>query len=281
MRNKKYLSNDHVLIACGVTLGIALGFMLDAIIGFSKDKSVASLFIGSKPEDGRLEWETLLGGVFALFAAAITVVVMRWQTRHLIERKALATQAMLPLSLLSMITYSKECLGYLRVTKGLYDNNAISTNMKNDEESKIKLPDFPNEQIRDTRDYIENGDQDNTEILANYIATLQVHLARMREIEQSILAKGSDNLNFIGTVRSSIIDAAEIYRFSEKILSFARRHSKTIGAVTSDEICSCLWWFMRSDYESDSDLQKRAKEWTPLMDVSDWNFLMYSQKQNF
>lgn len=229
--------------------------------------------MGSKPADWRLQWETLLGGFLALAAAISTVLVMRWQTNHLIERKEMATRAMLPLYLASINEYTKLCLYYLKVVKGFCGENELDPTTWNWTNEGLKIPEFPENYLSYIKDYIENADETDADRLAKYVATIQVHRSRMLSIKESFDRKGNDNFNLIGSIRSSMVDAAEIYKATEKALEFSRGESKIIGRITPEDIQNCLWWFIHFDYESDRDLKDRAKNWTPLLKSGRWSDL--------
>lgn len=162
--------------------------------------------------DGLKEWQTLIAGLLATLAAAVTVFQVRRQMRqsetalfHERERRAFAHRAMLPLLLSDICDFVES------------DNQKLKIAIANKSQpDSIEWPTNISEQLETLRSVVEFDDQNKevTDRLRTLISQLQVYRARRRpkSIRPVSALEGLDRLR----------DAVEIYVSASSLFSYAR-----------------------------------------------------------
>lgn len=231
MSGKKRDLQDMGLISLLSICVFGAGFIVGIIVGIEIISSIEN-------------WETLLGAIAALIAAAGTIFIINKQIKstekgirkqiknnlniesNKLVRKSMSYRAILPSDLGSFCEYSKDCLSslddalkYIKFDIGTYTEKPVFT-----------YPVLPTDVTKDIQNLIESAQNlnDTTVMtLVDLLSCYQIQKARFRNIlertsniyrsEREDVRK--DNFN------SSLAATIELYLRAEDLFDFARMNS--------------------------------------------------------
>ena len=188
------------------------------------------------------DWQQLIGGGFALIAAAIGWFAINRQIRQSdiqeqerIRAKRAAARAALPLALAAIGEYAEDCAERLALLLPNIDQEALP------EDAEWRGPRLPTEALLDIRTLVETLPSKEGAAFAELLSKIQIQASRLRSIRPSRLP------NRVGiVVRSNIeqyiIDCAEIFARSGSLFRYGRGlvDEVPIDTPTQDEILSAL-----------------------------------------
>ena len=170
------------------------------------------------------DWQNVLAGFFAIFAACIGAFVINRQIRQADEQERerirsrhSAARAMLPLALSSLVEYTQECADRLRA---LYDRRKGETIPEN-ELPLFKPPNVPTSAVVDLRAMIESSGSHEGRALAIVLSRVQVQASRLRSLTQK-QSPASVTVVTASQVEQYIVDTAEIFARASSWFGFAR-----------------------------------------------------------
>jgi hypothetical protein len=151
------------------------------------------------------DWQTLIGGLLALFGAILTVRGINRQigeTKNEVEaakkRDEFAAKAVLPLALSQLSQYGVDCIELV---------NPLITGQRREVDHGDETPPVPNDVIEVLQGSARFADDKNANRIAALLGKLQVQQARLRTLLTSKIGRRLHEHEGV----SAIIDAADIY----------------------------------------------------------------------
>lgn len=232
--------NDCNLIAFGFVMGMVSAGTLATVLPFSR-----TLFLGN---DGRLQWETLVTGLFALVAAFITALYLRKQIhqtqtladdrRRRRERAALAT---LPLALSELSEYAIACINELYAVRPYFEKGAdIDISEKQQKLAAWTLPMLSENILPSLKECIEFADGSPAQAMIALIRHLQIQRTRLRDYISRARGDNPSRILLLANIESGMYNAAEIYARASTLFPFARGYPTTAFTVTSKRVHEAL-----------------------------------------
>lgn len=183
--------------------------------------------------DGRLQWETLVGGALALVAAWFTVKAIRAQIaqadqahREAWERRHRAARAVLPMALNEISEYSSSCIRTLWELRSLFNSNG--TRGSRLLAKKIAIDPLSENAISVLRECIESGPAAFAEAATELISRYQIHRSRLLGRLHSMWLSDPTRIVFWANIESDMADAAEVGALALCLLPFARGDSEHV-----------------------------------------------------
>lgn len=182
------------------------------------------------------EWETLISGILAIFAAIIGAIYLERQVsqadnheKERVRKRYLASRATMPLALSKLISYANSSSSAMRSLHKQCRGEAIR------DRDNIVLPEFPSipdGSVSMLRDMIEASGNDLGVWIAGIISRIQVQNARILSIYDD-LSDPEINSRVITkyNIEEYIIDSAKIYATVEALFEFARMESDVIPST--------------------------------------------------
>lgn len=179
------------------------------------------------------QWQTLIGGGFAIFAALLggafvlaQIHVAKMQEAERLERRHAAARALAPMALSGLMEYARGCGRALRRVYLATRAEAV----REAEMQGFELPAVPTASIDLLVQLIEAAPSEIGEAIADLLAELQVQDGRLRSTKADVL----DPQNAMRSVMKIalddfIIDAASIYARCEGMLDYSRRESTLVS----------------------------------------------------
>jgi len=178
------------------------------------------------------DWQTLIAGLLALGAAAITAFFLRKQIRQTeklhqaeLQRRHSAARATLPLTLSGMIENVEEMMEALHAAK-----QEISDHLHN--QLNFELPPVPANHIAELQEVIASTErQDVIELISEIIGEIQILWARAR-----ILVDERERRHLAGLkqhIDEWIILSAQIYALVEVLFPYARSETDEVPVSAS------------------------------------------------
>lgn len=175
-----------------------------------------------------LEWQTLIAGVLAIFAALLggsfvylQTMEQRRQNEQQLERKHAAARSVLPLALSGMTHYAQDVaktLESLRAPGGHSTPLEITTTITN-------IPRFDHQDIEVLRGVVESADQEISDRISDIISEAQIMNSRMMSLASGLMP-GSGTLFNNMTLDDYSVCAATIYARCNELFSYARREKE-------------------------------------------------------
>lgn len=251
--------NDCNLIAFGFVMGVVSGGVLETVIPFGITFSLG--------KDGRLQWETLTTGLFALVVAFFTTLYLRKQIhqtqalandrRQRRERAALAT---LPLALSELSEYA------IFAIKQLYDlrpyfkiDMTINVAERRQKLMAWTLAPLSENILPSLKECIEFADDAPAQAMISLIRHLQIQRARLRDHISRAHSNDPGHLLLLANIEGDMNNAAEIYARANTLFPFARGYPTTTFAVTRERICEAL--SLAGCFEDYRDISALADKW--------------------
>jgi hypothetical protein len=177
------------------------------------------------------DWQTLVAGIFAVAAAAVSAYLLNRQTRQT-ERLARndwqsrreATRSVLPIGLAEIDEYARDCGRAMLAILALPNGPVSAATLA----GLPKVPSLPERAIQLLREMTELSDPDEAAVIAQIPALMQYQWARIVKVPGEIGSNGRitalDKLNW----RAYAIDAAMVFARSEALFDFGRRRAPVI-----------------------------------------------------
>lgn len=253
--------NDCNLIAFGFVLGAVSGGVLEAIIPISR-----TFFLGN---DGRLQWETLVTGAFALAAAFVTALYLRKQIRQTQtladdrrrrrERAALAT---LPLALSELSEYASSCIKELYDIRPYFKAGVTTTIDMSERQRRLTawaLPPLSNDLLSSLKECIEFADDAPAQAMISLIRHLQIQRTRLRDYISRAHGNNPSHLLVLANIEGAMYGAAEVHARASALFSFARGYPANSFGVTYKRIYEGL--SLAGCFDDYDDISKLADKW--------------------
>jgi hypothetical protein len=148
------------------------------------------------------EWQTLVAGLMALFAAFCTIFVLKWQHAEERKRNAFYMRSKISDALCDLILYSEQCFKYI------YD--------------ETDLPSKSNEAIEILKENIKYSDSRTSKNLSKIVSFYQVHNSRIDSYEENKASNKKKNM---------LYDIAMLYHYSNSLFSYARNEAKSVKKI--------------------------------------------------
>jgi low affinity Fe/Cu permease len=226
-----------LFIAVGLVIGIALA---DAtpILGFVET------------------WQTLIGAVVALFAALMTIQVIRQQissadarSREQAQeqkirvedsrrRKSLAARALLPVDLSEAISYAEDCSRLITEAIGVF--HSLSSPPVG-----LACPALPERIISNMQELIEHLPDSDAQALADMMGCYQVQRSRISgEFNEWNRGPTTGRMKVytLNNIEFLMLETIKLHLLAENIFEFARRKVDTIPSPEIDmvSIARCI-----------------------------------------
>ncbi|HLN22643.1 MAG TPA: hypothetical protein VK558_01520 [Patescibacteria group bacterium] len=256
-------SNDWVLLGAGLTMGAIVGLVFGAAVVSSCESPLASLLL----KDGRLQWETLVGGIMALVAASATVWTMKWQTEDQRRRRGRAALSVLPLMLSELFDYVTSC------TEGLLQLRACDAGGRCDPTTarnvviKWQRPRLPENCAGVLKECIEFADVPVAGEMIALLSKLQIQHARFNSTYAALMSESPSMMILTQNIRTYILDIAEIHARATMLLRMTRSVKDTVEEVMPRDIRTALMHLLFFD-DSDKILMDMADRWSPTTEPS-------------
>lgn len=205
-------------------------------------------------------WDTLIAGVLALIAGAVTAAVVVWQTRvssrnvqaqldadaaareEALARKRMATRALLQSDLSHICHYAKKAAAAISAIILELRTGAVRT--------QIPMPEFPWSVLTNIQTLIEHLDRPEAEVVADMLGTQQVFNARLID-----LIAEYNNGDFIGgdSINLAVEKCVELRLRADSMFDFSRRKCDTLTEPTFSDyaLSNSLMNLDLADYLSD------------------------------
>lgn len=221
-----------------------------------------TLFLGN---DGRLQWETLVTGIFALVAAFGTIFYLRkqiWQTQQLADdrrrRRERAALATLPLVLSELSEYAISCIKGLCCARPYYKIGASIDILDRQEKlSNWTLPHISDNTLLSLKECIEFADDAPACAMISLIRHLQIQRARLEDYISRASGNDPGRLLLLSNIESAICDAAEVHGRASALFPFAR--GGQASAFTHKDICRAL--SLSGCFNDDKDISDLVNKW--------------------
>lgn len=203
-------------------------------------------------------WQTQTGAAFAVAAAILgaTVILHQTATTERLEttrrkRRAAALRAAFPLALMELADYAANCAA---IHAGLLAQPKTSPIRA----PNLQFPPLPDGLVRHLTELIEATESDHARPLTVLLRRLQIHHARARDTQRRAADQDGNILTWHNVVRR-VIDAAEIYARSEKLLAYARGDTDTPpAAISADDVRTALLLIL-PEHSNMAELQQEIK----------------------
>jgi len=170
-------------------------------------------------------WQTLITGIAALLAAAVTIVVLNCQIRQTRElandqrqRRERAARAVLPLAVSQLQDYARACIKELYELRPYFQPSGSLDQEKADKcLSAWPSPPLPEDVLSILKECIQFSDNAPAEAASTLIRRLQVQKSRLEEYAARIRLTHALSL---GTLDLAIGDAAEVFARTGGLLTF-------------------------------------------------------------
>ncbi len=191
------------------------------------------VFIGSEspaPDNWFYHYQSLIAGIIALIAAAITTGMLICHQNFVIRRRQVALRSNLPLALSKLHDYADTCLFELA---RLIQNNQEHSDIQN----QLCVPDLPQSSLETITGLIEFSNSGDARFLQALLRQLQIQHARLRLTHVRL---GPDRqrgaLITRNNLREDVLDAFIIKVMTDHIFGFARYEVDAIPAYKSGSV---------------------------------------------
>ena len=171
------------------------------------------------------EWQTLVAGVLALLAAAVSVYFLRQQIdqsdrheRERLERQHRAVRATLPLTLAGLIEPLSAMITALHLAAIEVANNGIA--------KSFSPPPAPGEYVEQLQQVLATTDESTvTEPIAEIIREIQTLWSRVRTLQTEQAQRRAADLT--AQIYSWIIQTSQIFVLVESLFEYARGRTQS------------------------------------------------------
>lgn len=233
LENKPWL---RFWIAFGAGIVIACA-VIEIVRGLYISPSPQSAFFEVIAYIGRFHWlydfQTLLTGLAAVAAATASIKALREQIRSSeasvqkqidhereveadrIDARRASSRAVLPLALAALSRFAEKSGEALKITRDQCVEHALPKNI-----NLPSFPDLPTESIAPLKEMVELSTRAERAFLWNLLNRIQVFQSRVDALRANHLQHGHVIVDL--NIDALLLDAAEIYARSSKVLEFAR-----------------------------------------------------------
>lgn len=217
------------LLFKGPLYEVLLTWIAIACIIFIIAVSLAPMFIYGL--DGAIkiwrDWQSLITGVFALFASviALSITIIREEKQRV--RSFTAARAELPLALSELVQYHKECS---KTLANAYQHNKGAT-------IELAVPKLNLNPINIIKECILYAEPNVAKRLADIMTHLQITDARLRSLQDdmNIIAKGKVHQSYLD---SEVKYLCENHARVSNLFKFARGEETEINDICADDVSS-------------------------------------------
>lgn len=172
-------------------------------------------------------WQTLLGALVAVAAAAVAYVNATRSITHgerlearRRSRKHAAIRAVLPLALAQVSDYAERSVDTLKNLVQQCRGEALPNGVV----SRGLMQPLPKDTLETLAEFIEYADGVNVRVLESTVALIQIYDSRLRGIYRDNYDPSGDHVVVRTELEGRIIDAAAIYAGAAAHYPYARRH---------------------------------------------------------
>jgi hypothetical protein len=206
----------------------------------------------------------LIGGLLALVAAVGTMWWLHGHRRDDIRRRNFADRAAMVVALSEICGYARQSIEHVY---GLYEVWARTPNARPFQPA-VPCPDYPQEAFDKLQSVIENANQRDAKIIAEFIALSQVQNVRLTKLLDNLnrtTGRGARNIILETSFYGHIFDALGIHKFADRMFEYARMQSKEISAVCLPEEASNSLSFMLARVANNDLFELVERRWPPKM----------------
>ena len=197
------------------------------------------------------DWQTLVAGGLALFAAGVTVRVMMRQVRiqksqldtvrkeseEQRQRRLIACRAVMPADLSSIIQYAHSC--------ALTSGTALRMVRGEEERGELSCPSLPGRVVSNLQQLIEQLDEQNAHSIADLLACYQIQYARLVGefgYFNSPERLGTHRIITEDNIEFTLEQTVRLFLLAESMFKFARREEQNIPVrkFTKDQVQNAL-----------------------------------------
>lgn len=209
----------------------AMGLLLGAISALQFVATAKAYMIPNWLE----RYQTLIGAVFAVLAAVLTVASTLWVAEERRRQRLQSARALLPFALTSLIRYCRETihdlLAVLPVRETEFSGDALRG-------AFVAAP-LPEQAFANIAIIIELGSSEISQELSELLSRAQRFAARLEEVDSSSRTKFADQVT-PHDVRCKIVDHLDLFARTQRYFDYARFRSDVIptGPVTKFEMAN-------------------------------------------
>jgi len=188
-------------------------------------------------------WQTLIAGALAIAAALLGGIFILKQINATREmeaesrrRKFDAARAIFPLTLSSLIEYSRACIRHLLRIYASKSTEIIPKTL-----DLATPPILPSDAIGELRILIEHAGQPFGDSIRILLTRLQIQAARLSSLVLELRDESDETLVTASNIETYLIDAVEIYARTEALFAFARGETDEVpGGPNRADMSSSL-----------------------------------------
>ncbi|MEQ3746371.1 MAG: hypothetical protein ABNH53_09100 [Henriciella sp.] len=175
-----------------------------------------------KPKSLVYNYQSLIAGILALFAAILTTFILIWHQDSARRRRHAATRAQLPMALSKLHRYADKCLSELA---SLMRGRSEEDDIRQD----FSVPDLPEDSILIISKLIEAGPKADAKYLQALLRQIQIQHSRLDSTARDTSTmRNQGNITSLHNIRHDVLDAYIIKTMADHIFDFARWETKRI-----------------------------------------------------
>jgi hypothetical protein len=208
--------NDNSDFSFGAIFGVLLGIALSAIV-WTLPLPIAS------DSNWIKDYQTLIGGVFALVAAAVSIHFINIQVKQAeffrqdeIERERFAARPLLSFELVKLLEYSETCFRELR---SVHEKLIVSGKNEVELPLSVKTPALPDAVFEPLRQHLKFATPSAILVVSKLLRKLQIQHSRYRNLVTPNEHSVSESIT---NIHVYMADALEISTLSSRLFAYSR-----------------------------------------------------------